>query len=123
MTTQAKLMGSGLAAAAATQITSGDLTNSITAAGATQATATAIYSEVNIVTTAAAATGVLLPSNRAAGDQLEVANLGANALAVYPPVGSAIGTGATNAAFSVPVSKTCLFRQVTSTLWIQNLSA
>lgn len=116
-------MGSGLAAAAATQITSGDMTNGITAAGTTQATATAIYSEVNIFATVPVGAGGLLPSNRGAGDQLEVANLGANALAVYPPVGSAIGTGATNAAFSVPVSKVCLFRQVTSTLWIQNLSA
>ena len=123
MTTQAKLMGSGIASAAALQITSGDLTNSITAAGTTQATAQAVYAEVNLVTAVAVGAGVLLPSNRNVGDLLEVVNLGANALAVYPPLSSAIGTGATNAAFSVPVSKVCTFRMVTSTLWVQNLSA
>ena len=116
-------MGVGIAAAAALQIVQGELTNSISAAGTTQATATTVYNEVNLITTVAVGAGVVLTSNRNVGDLLEVVNLGANALAVYPPLSSAIGTGATNIAFSVPTSKVCTFRMVTSTLWVQNLSA
>jgi hypothetical protein len=122
MTTQAKLTGSGLAPLAASQIL-GSITTGISAAGSTQATATSIYDDVNIVSTVAASAGVILPSNRGAGDTVEVTNLGANALSVYPPSGSNIGTGAANAAFSVPVSKSAIFRQVSSTQWTQTLSA
>jgi len=122
MTTQQKLMGLGTAAALAAQI-AGDITAGITAAGSTQATATPIYSDVNVISTAAASTGVLLPNNRSAGDTVEVTNLGANALSVYPPTGGNIGTGAANAAFSVPVSKSAIFRQVSATQWTQTLSA
>lgn len=122
MTTQQKLMGLGTAAALAAQI-AGDITAGITAAGSTQATATPIYSDVNVVSTTAASTGVLLPSNRSAGDTVEVTNLGANALSVYPPTGGNIGTGAANAAFSIPVSKSAIFRQVSATQWTQTLSA
>jgi len=122
MTTQAKLTGSGLAPLAANQIL-GSITTGISAAGSTQATATAIYDDVNIVSTVAASTGVILPSNRGAGDTVEVTNLGANALSVYPPSGGNIGTGSANAAFSVGVSKTAIFRQVSATQWTQTLSA
>jgi hypothetical protein len=122
MTTQAKLTGSGLAPLAASQIL-GSITTGISAAGSTQATATSIYDDVNIVSTVAASAGVILPSNRGAGDTVEVTNLGANALSVYPPSGGNIGTGAANAAFSVPVSKSAIFRQVSATQWTQTLSA
>ena len=122
MTTQAKLTGLGIAPAAAAQVC-GSITTGITALGSTQLTATSIYDDVNVVSTAAASTGVILPSNRSAGDTVEVVNLGANALSVYPPSGGNIGTGSANAAFSVPVSKSAIFRQVSSTQWTQTLSA
>lgn len=113
MTQQAKLRGLGLAPAVAGQIV-GDQAGGygLVAAGATQATATNAYSDVNVVTTVAAATGVILPPQREVGDTVEVTNLGANSLSVYPPLGGNIGTGAANAAFAVPVSKTAIFRLV-----------
>lgn len=121
---QQNLMGVGIGAAAASVMAEANgLAAAITAAGTTQATAQAIYADVNIVTVAAASSGVLLPADRAVGDTVEVTNLGANALAVYPPTGGNIGTGAANAAFSVPVSKTARFRLVSATQWTQVLSA
>jgi hypothetical protein len=122
MTTQAKLMGMGASAGFAGQV-AGDITTAITAAGSTQGTATAIYSDVNVVSTAAASTGVLLPSNRSAGDTVEVVNLGANSLSVYPPTGGNINNGAANAAFAVASTKGAVFRQVTATQWTAILGA
>lgn len=115
-------MGLGASAGFASQV-AGDITTAITAAGSTQGTATAIYSDVNVVSTAAASTGVLLPSNRSAGDTVEVVNLGANSLSVYPPTGGNINTGAANAAFAVASTKGAVFRQVTATQWTAILGA
>ena len=84
------------------------MANNLTAAGTTQANALALSAVNNIVTTAAASTGVRLPST-GAGDGVIVANLGANALLVYPVVGGSIQGGATNAGFSVPTLKTAIF--------------
>jgi hypothetical protein len=86
----------------------GEVSNNLTAAGTTQANALKLSTVTNIVTTAAAATGVQLPST-AQGDGIVVANLGANALLVYPVVGGSIQTGAANAGFSVGVGKTATF--------------
>lgn len=86
----------------------GDVANNLTAAGSTQGTALKLSAVNNIVTTAAASTGVQLPS-MSAGDSVQVANLGANSLSVYPVTGGAIQTGAANAAFAVAVGKTAVF--------------
>ena len=87
---------SGLAAAAIT----GNAANNLTAAGTTQATALLLPSDVNRFTTVAASSGTILPPMNA-GDWTVIYNGGANALAVYPPVGGVINQGATNAAYSV----------------------
>lgn len=86
----------------------GDVANGLTAAGTTQANALKLAAVNNVVTTAAASTGVQLPST-AAGDGITVANLGANALLVYPIVGGSIQGAAVNAGFSVPTLKTAVF--------------
>jgi hypothetical protein len=86
----------------------GEVANNLTAAGTTQANALKLSAVNNTVTTAAASTGVQLPAT-GPGDSILVANLGANALLVYPVVGGAIQTGATNAGFSVPTLKTAVF--------------
>jgi len=101
----------------------GEVANNLTAVGTTQANALKLAVATNIVTTAAASTGVQLPST-SQGDAITVANLGANALLVYPVVGGAIQTGATNAGFSVPTLKTAVFtaRDATGNM-IVNLSA
>lgn len=101
------LMAFGTQSAAAQAIV-GDVADNLTAAGSTQGTALKLSAANNIVTTAAASTGVQLPP-MAAGDSCEVTNLGANALLVYPLTGGAIQTGAANAGFSVAVGKSAIF--------------
>lgn len=86
----------------------GDVANNLTAAGSTQGTALKLSAANNIITTTAASTGVQLPAMNT-GDCVEVANLGANSLSVYPVTGGAIQTGAANAAFAVGAGKTAMF--------------
>jgi hypothetical protein len=103
------MMGAGLAPLTAGAV-AGSLIDTMTATGSTQATALQL-SDNNIVTTAAAGTGVILPfqANTTPGDSVTVTNLGANALLVYPVVGGAVQAGATNAGFSIPTLKSALF--------------
>ena len=77
-------------------------TNSISAAGTTQATATVLVGDTNIVTTTAPGTGVILPTG--VGRDITVINRGANPLLVYPATGYSIDGSATNAATTVPTS-------------------
>jgi hypothetical protein len=98
-----KLGTSGLSAVAAAAI-NGDVAVGLIATGSTQATAFPLPAANNFIATAAASTGVLLPVGNG-GDELAIFNGGANALAVYPPVGATLNGGATNAAVSVPTLK------------------
>lgn len=117
------IMGAGVAPLVAQQI-NGTATDALTATGSTQGTALACPSDNNVFTTVAASTGCVLPASPAPGDEIAVANLGANALSVYPATGGAIQTGATNAAFSVASGKTALFIARSGSLnWIALLSA
>ena len=88
----------------------------ITAAGSSQGTATAITKDVNVVSTVAASTGVIMPT-AVAGYELIVINTGANALAVYPATGGAIDANGTNAAFSLAVGARIMFIAVSATQW------
>jgi len=92
------------------QNTTGNVADGLTALGSTQATALLITEEANVFTTVAAATGAILRGDLGPGDEQEVANYGANALLVYPPIGGTIQNGATNAGFSVAANKTARFR-------------
>lgn len=79
---------------------SGELQDNITATGTTQADAFALNAVYSIVTTAATGTGVRLMTAEPSAEVF-VRNLGANILNVYPPVGSNINGGATNAPVTV----------------------
>lgn len=116
------LMAYGLSAFTA-QALVGDVANNLTAAGSTQGTALKLSAVNNVVTTAAASTGVQLPS-MSTGDGVTVANLGANALLVYPVTGGTVQGGAANAGFSIPTLKTAIFtaRDASGNV-IANLSA
>lgn len=103
----ANLMAFGLSPFAAQAIV-GDVADSLTATGSTQGTALKLSAANNVVTTTAASTGVQLPAMNV-GDAVEVANLGANALLVYPLTGGTIQGGAANAGFSVGAGKTAVF--------------
>ena len=68
----------------------------ISAAGSTQGTATALTKTVNIVSTVAAGSGVVLPT-AVAGRLIYIVNTNGNSVQVYPASGAAINTLATNA--------------------------
>lgn len=72
----------------------------LVAAGATQATALPLLEDTSVVGTTALGTGVIAPVLDA-NESILVANHGANALLVYPPVGGTVNGGAVNAGISV----------------------
>lgn len=85
----------------------------ISAAGTNQGSATALAAEINVVSTVASGTGVILPSS--IGTTFIVMNTGANALNVYPASGAAIDSLATNAAFSLSVGAKIMLIQSSTT--------
>ena len=88
----------------------------ITAAGTTQATAFALINDINVVSTAAASTGVALPTGTV-GRRVVVFNRGANAITVYPASGGTIDTLALNAGMALPVNAQAQFYAATATQW------
>jgi hypothetical protein len=89
----------------------------LTAAGTTQATALALTSDYNHIGTAAASSGVRLPT-AVAGMEVLVFNKGANAVNVYPATGAAINALAANAALAVAAAGVTIFYAISSTLWL-----
>lgn len=103
-----KLVASGLSGPLANAVC-GDVANSLTATGSTQATALQLQADINRFTTVAASTGAILPSLNP-GDSCVVFNGGASALLVYPPVGGTINALAANAGYSVATTaRTAVF--------------
>ena len=92
------------------------VTTGIVAAGASQGTATALSTQVNIVSSTPSSTGVILPTPTI-GMRITVANTDANALLVYPPSGSAINALSTNNGYSVAAGTAVDFIAISSTLW------
>lgn len=122
MPTTKNLMGAGTSPLA-TQMTLGSIANGLTAAGSTQGTAAALPADINVFSTVAASTGAILPASLAPADEITVANNGANALLVYPPVGAAIGTAGTNTGVSVAAGKIGVFTRISNTLFIASVGA
>ena len=127
MPTLNKIIGMPEAVAAAI---CGDVATGLTATGASQGTALAIYANHNVFSTVAASTGALLPLPAGVpvvginvGDSLRVSNHGANALTVYPGVGGQIGTASANTGVSVGVNKTAEFVLISATQWSAIISA
>lgn len=117
-----RLMGSGLAPLAAVNIC-GDVADTLTATGTTNADALALNAAINRCTTVAASTGVklLIPE---VGSQMMVINSGANSLSVYPGTGAAINAlTVTTGAFAVAAGGRALFIGTSSTNWFAVLSA
>ena len=90
----------------------------VSAAGATQATATALVSNVNNVTVVAAgADGVRLPT-AVAGMRILVRNSdSADTLSIYPATGGTINALAANAAFTLAAGSTTELMATTATQW------
>jgi len=62
-----------------------------------QAAATALTGDINLIPNSQAAGAVLLPSDAVQGDTITVTNVTGNNVTVYPPVGDKLMGGATNA--------------------------
>lgn len=106
-----ELVSSGLSPLAAFSIL-GSRALTVTAAGATQATATQLTAALNVVTTCTeAASGVLLPVNDL-GDEIKICNATSSNLRVYPPVGGAFNGGTANIPYTMAPNSTEEFLQV-----------
>ena len=90
--------------------------NAVSAAGSTQADATALTVDYNVVTTVAASTGVKLPTGTA-GRRIVIVNKGANTLKIYPVTSSYIDGELINAAISVGVNGSIELMASSSTQW------
>ena len=91
---------------------------SISAAGSTQGTATALTVDENVVTTTGSGQGVVLPTAASPyGRSITIFNRGANALLVYPASGAAIDGAAANAGISVPVNSILTVVSSSATQW------
>lgn len=115
------IMRGGISAGAAKAI-NGDVNAAISAAGTTQATATALTAGINVITTAGASSGVRI-SNSEIADQYEIINLGANAVTVYPPTSGQINAIAANGGFTLATNTAVKVRKFTATRWMAFLSA
>lgn len=100
----------------------GSVSASLTAAGTTQGTATAIPSDYNVFTTVSAGTGGVLPA-AANGRDIVVVNKGANTLLVYPNGTNTIDALAASAALSVPVGGWIRFSAVSTTQWYSSANS
>lgn len=116
-----QMMGGGTSFGQA-QAMNGSVATAISAAGTTQGTATTLNAAVNVIGTAAASSGVILPSCEVS-DQVWVYNGGANTLTVYPDSSSQINAVAVNSGVSLATNTAMLFKRITSTRWIGILSA
>jgi hypothetical protein len=122
MPVQARIVQSGLSAVNA-QAIQGTVASAVTALGSTQGTATPLQADYNYITTAAAATGVLLPPLNP-GDEITVYNKGANAVLVYPPTGAVINGLGANAGYSIATATPfCVVSCITPLIYIASQSA
>jgi len=98
------------------------LSNGLTAAGTTQGTASNIGASINIITTVAAGTGVILPNaGSLLGSRIIIFNQGANTLNIYPNVGSSIDGGAANIPITLAAGKLIEVMNTTATTWYQTI--
>jgi hypothetical protein len=92
-------------------------TASVTAAGTTQGTATALLRSYNIVTSVTAGnTGVILPTPTA-GYIVTVVNRGGLSLNIYPATGGTIDSAAANTAITLPVGASITIEAASATQW------
>lgn len=116
------MMKGGVSAGMARAI-NGQIQSAVSAAGTAIGDATALTASINVVTTAAASSGVQLP-NSEIGDEVEILNLGANAVTVYPPTSSAqINALGAASGFTLATNTAVKCRKFTSTRWAGYLSA
>lgn len=116
------VMSGGLSAGQAKAVNGNNVNATVTAAGTTQATATALTADGNIVSTATSGQGVILYAGMP-GDNQRVYNSTTADIRVYPPSGAAINQIATNGAMVLAPRTSCNFYCYSATQWVGNLSA
>lgn len=122
MATAVDIMKGGFSAGSAKAI-NGQVSSSITASGTLISDAFDLVASINVVTTAAASSGVQLPSAEI-GDQVEILNLGANSVVVYPDAsGNRINSLSAGGGFVLGTNTAVKVRKFTSTRWMAFLSA
>ncbi len=94
----------------------------ISAAGTTQGTATALTADINVVTTATALQGVQL-YNGVIGDEQTIFNKTLNPIYVYPPTGATVNQLAANSGFVLASYTGVMVQKVDTNAWIGILSA
>jgi len=85
------------------------LATGVAAAGTTQAAATLLPARFNQISTAAANSGVRLPSGVRSSGMVRARNDGANTVKVYPPVGGKINGGTANAAVTLAAGAAAVY--------------
>jgi hypothetical protein len=93
------------------------LTNTITASGVSQATATALISQYNRVASAPVGTGVVLQTPLHSGMMVALDNDTANYVNIYPQVGGTINGAASNVPMAVPPGGTVLYFSLDTLNW------
>lgn len=116
------IMGGGFSAGQA-QAIQGTINSAVSAAGTVITDATDLDASNNYISTAAASSGVQLPSVPL-GDSVLVYNGGANPVKVYPhDASSTINSASAGVAVSCPVNTLMSFYRWTSTKWVAGMSA
>ena len=108
-----RVQGSGQSGGSA-QAICGDVSAAVTATGSSATDAVSVSAVVTRVSSAAAGTGVKLPTPEA-GAMMVVRNDGANTVTVYPPTGSTINGGASN---TIAAGKADLYFGTGATTWV-----
>ena len=122
MATAIDLMKAGMSAGSAKAI-NGQVQSAISAAGTVITDATDLTASVNVVTTAAASSGVQL-QNGEVGDSVHILNLGANAVTVYPDSASnQINALSAGAGFLLAANTAVTLKKFSALRWIGFLSA
>lgn len=88
----------------------------------TQSTSAQLNTGINVITTAAAGSGVLLPTN-VIGTTVIVVNNGANPVNVFPAPGDSINGASANTAYVLPVGQLTTFWGTSATNWYTNTSS
>lgn len=103
--------------------TASSVSAAVTAAGTNLATATALTSLINNVSTAASGTGVALSAITPIGVPVIVRNGGANDLKVYTPVATdAINGGTGSITLTTLAKQVGIFYRVNATTWIASVA-
>lgn len=102
------------------QALTGSMSSTFTAAGTSQATATAVTTVFTVVTTATEGQGAILPASMNFSDQCTVCNTTTVDVWVYPPVGGKINGATVNVPICLPPNTAIDFTCIDGTNWIAN---